>query len=170
MSDYRVRVAKDYTVFAAAHFITFNRNICERIHGHNYRVRVTVEGPLDENAYVVDFIALRDGLKKIILELDHHVLLPTQHPMIHVAEENGEIVARFEGRRWVFPIDDCVLMDLRGFNRHRAGCVFEIQCLAHSMPASRVVFLVDRVTDRGFVEETWAAAACSPISAPPWAT
>ena len=27
------------------------------------------------------------------------------------------------------------------------------------MPASRVVFLVDRVTDRGFVEETWAAAA-----------
>jgi hypothetical protein len=54
---------------------------------------------------------------------------------------------------------DCVLMDLRGFNRHRAGCVFEIQRLAQSMPPSRVVFLVDSVTDRGFVEETWVGAA-----------
>lgn len=108
-----VELGKEDHVFAAAHFITFNKNICERIHGHNYRVRVTVEGPLDENAYVVDFIALRDGLKKILVELDHHVLLPTQHPMIHVAQENGEIVARFEGRRWVFPIDDCVLMDIQ---------------------------------------------------------
>jgi hypothetical protein len=53
---------------------------------------------------------------------------------------------------------DCVLMDLRGFNRHRAGCVFEIQRLALSIAPCRVVFLVDKVTDRGFVEETWARA------------
>jgi hypothetical protein len=46
-------------------------------------------------------------------------------------------------------------MDLRGFNRHRAGCVLEIKRLAQSMAPSRVVFLVDKVTDRGFVEETW---------------
>ena len=58
---YRVRVTKDHLVFSAAHFITFNGNICERLHGHNWRVAVEVAGPLDENSYVFDFIALRDG-------------------------------------------------------------------------------------------------------------
>ena len=51
--------------------------MCERLHGHNYRVWAEVEGPLDENQYVIDFIALRDALKTITDELDHHMLLPT---------------------------------------------------------------------------------------------
>ena len=64
--SYHVRVTKDYLVFCAAHFITFNGNVCERLHGHNYRVAAEVFGPLDENHYVIDFIALRDELKKIV--------------------------------------------------------------------------------------------------------
>jgi 6-pyruvoyltetrahydropterin/6-carboxytetrahydropterin synthase len=39
---YHVRVTKDYLVFSAAHFITYNGNICERLHGHNYRVAAEV--------------------------------------------------------------------------------------------------------------------------------
>ena len=57
---------------------------------------------------------------------------------------------------------DCVLMDLRGFTRHRAGCVFEIRILAASELPIRTVFLVDGTTDRGFISETWAAAAKAP--------
>ena len=55
---YHVRVEKDYLVFSAAHFITFDSNVCERLHGHNYRVAAEVEGPLDENHYVIDFLRL----------------------------------------------------------------------------------------------------------------
>ena len=107
---YAVRLDKEYHVFSAAHFITFNGNICERLHGHNYRGAVETPGPLDENGYVIDFIALRDELKKIVDELDHHVLLPTQHPQIHVQAGPKEVEARFEDRRWVFPLEDCVLL------------------------------------------------------------
>lgn len=56
---------------------------------------------------------------------------------------------------------DCVLMDLRGFTRHRAGCVFEIQCLAESPVQPRVVFLADQATDRALVRETWMSATTS---------
>src|SRR5262245_61117034 len=100
--EFRVRVTKDHLVFSAAHFITFNGNICERLHGHNWRAAVEVRGPLDENQYVFDFIALRDTLQKIVLELDHHMLLPTQHPQIKVSESDREVEVRFEERRWVF--------------------------------------------------------------------
>ena len=109
-TNYRVRVTKDHLVFSAAHFITFNGNICERLHGHNWRVAVDVEGGLDENGYVFDFIALRDATQALVHELDHRMLLPTQHPAIHVSVEGDEVTARFESRRWVFPREDCVLL------------------------------------------------------------
>ncbi len=109
---YRVRVAKPGMVFSAAHFITFAGNICERLHGHNYHVAAEVSGPLDENSYVVDFIALRDALQTVCNELDHHVLLPTQHPTIHVTADDKSVEARFEDRRWEFPLADCVLLPI----------------------------------------------------------
>ena len=62
---FRVRLDKEYHVFSASHFITFQGDVCEQLHGHNYRVAVEVDGPLDENHYVVDFIALRDALKAV---------------------------------------------------------------------------------------------------------
>jgi 6-pyruvoyltetrahydropterin/6-carboxytetrahydropterin synthase len=107
---YRVRVTKDYLVFSAAHFITYNGNVCERLHGHNYRVAAEVFGPLDENQYVIDFIALRDALRAICLELDHHMLLPTQHPLIRVHGSDNSVEVTFEDRRWVFPRGDCILL------------------------------------------------------------
>jgi 6-pyruvoyltetrahydropterin/6-carboxytetrahydropterin synthase len=108
--SYCVRLTKDFLVFSAAHFITFNGNICERLHGHNYRVAAEVQGPLDENHYVIDFIALRDTLKRLVDELDHHVLLPTQHQQIRVVADDRSVEATFEDRRWVFPRGDCILL------------------------------------------------------------
>jgi 6-pyruvoyltetrahydropterin/6-carboxytetrahydropterin synthase len=112
--SWSVRVTKDTLVFSAAHFITFNRNVCERIHGHNWRVEAEIEGPLDENHYVFDFIALREGLQTLVHELDHRVLLPDRHPMIRVeiSDDESEVTARFENRRWVFPREDCLILPI----------------------------------------------------------
>src|SRR4029450_6603351 len=111
-SEFSVRLAKEHHVFSAAHFITFNGNVCERLHGHNYRVSVEVFGPLDENHYVIDFIARRDELKKITDALDHRMLLPTAHPFIRVTSTDKEVEAVFapDGRRGVFPLGDCRLL------------------------------------------------------------
>ncbi len=107
---YFVRVTKDYLVFSAAHFITYAGDICERLHGHNYRVQAEVEGPLDENEYVIDFILLRDTLQTKVAELDHRVLLPTSHPQIRVTADEKEVEAVFQDRRWLFPRCDVVLL------------------------------------------------------------
>jgi 6-pyruvoyltetrahydropterin/6-carboxytetrahydropterin synthase len=112
IDSFRVCLEKDNLVFSAAHFITFNDNICESLHGHNYRVKCEILGPLEVNGYVVDFIALRDALTEIVNQLDHHVLLPTQHPTIKVTEQEHEVVATFAEKRWVFPAADCVLLPL----------------------------------------------------------
>lgn len=107
---FRTRLQKETMVFSAAHFITFNGNICESLHGHNYAVQCEVTGPLDENGYVCDFIALRDALNHIVESLDHKVILPLQHPTIQVSQEKEEVIARFESKRWIFPAEDCQLL------------------------------------------------------------
>ena len=113
--SYAIRLTKEPFVFSAAHFITYAGDVCERLHGHNYRVTVEIAGPLDENAYVLDFVATRDAIAAITAQLDHRMLLPTEHPNIRVEESTSEtgqseVIARFRERRWVFPAEDCKLL------------------------------------------------------------
>lgn len=112
MSAYRVRVEKDYTVFCAGHFITYDGHECESLHGHNYRAAVTLEGPLDENFYVFDFTRLKRALKGIADRLDHKMLLPTQNERIRVAEQGDAIHATYKEKRYVFPRGDVVLLPI----------------------------------------------------------
>ncbi len=109
---YHVRVTKDSFIFSCAHFITFNGNQGERLHGHNYRVAVEVEGPLDENAYVFDFIALRDRTQAISAELDHHMLLATKNRLLPVEVSEDRVRVRFGTKEWIFPREDCILLPL----------------------------------------------------------
>jgi 6-pyruvoyl-tetrahydropterin synthase len=41
---YHVRVTKDHLVFCSGHFISYEGDKCERLHGHNYRATVELEG------------------------------------------------------------------------------------------------------------------------------
>ena len=51
-----------------------------------------------------------------------------------------------------------VLMDLRGFQAHNAGCRFELATLAQAQRLARVVVLVDAQTDRACAEADAASA------------
>lgn len=47
---------------------------------------------------------------------------------------------------------DAVLMDLRSFNESNRGCVYELGRLLDAIDLRRVVFVIDRTTDRAFLE------------------
>src|SRR5260221_5741662 len=110
--EFSVSVAKDYLVFASAHFITFAGHRCEGLHGHNYRVRVTIDGALDEGAwFVFDFVILKRLMKELCDEIDHKVLLPLENPKIQVTKEGDAVLVAYAGkRRYRFPASDCSLL------------------------------------------------------------
>jgi 6-pyruvoyltetrahydropterin/6-carboxytetrahydropterin synthase len=88
---YTVRVEES---FAAAHFLKDYHGKCERLHGHNYRVFVTVGGvELGEGGMLVDFVILREALKRVIGELDHTSL--NDHPEFQDGSPSAERIARF---------------------------------------------------------------------------
>jgi 6-pyruvoyltetrahydropterin/6-carboxytetrahydropterin synthase len=61
--------------FAAAHNLRNYKGKCENLHGHNYKVRVTLAGPqLDEVGLLYDFVHLKQVIQGVIRALDHKYL------------------------------------------------------------------------------------------------
>jgi len=62
-----------------------------------------------------------------------------------------------------------ILMDLRGFTRQNAGCIFELQQLASLGRLADCVFVADKDTDRRLAEQSLGMpAAQGPSAATPW--
>jgi 6-pyruvoyltetrahydropterin/6-carboxytetrahydropterin synthase len=112
--DFRISVTKDELVFASAHFITLPGHRCEGLHGHNYRVSVTLEGRLNRDVhYVFDFVQLKSIMQELCSDIDHLVLLPLQNNRIQVAEEADTVKVTVDGAlRYVFPRRDCALLPI----------------------------------------------------------
>ncbi len=69
---FSVRIADS---FAAAHYLKNYHGKCERLHGHNYKVRITVSGEkLDEGGMLLDFGVLKNALKSVLSRYDHRNL------------------------------------------------------------------------------------------------
>jgi 6-pyruvoyltetrahydropterin/6-carboxytetrahydropterin synthase len=61
--------------FSAAHYLEGYKGDCARLHGHNWRVRVTVRMEDNTpNGLTVDFRRLRSLIQQVIAPLDHRVL------------------------------------------------------------------------------------------------
>ncbi len=106
----RTRVTRSFS-FEAAHHLPWHPGKCRRLHGHNYRLEVTVEGPVDENGVVLDFDELADVVgRELIDRYDHRHLNelldnPTAEVVAHDAwkrlEAAGLHLARL--RLWETP-------------------------------------------------------------------
>jgi 6-pyruvoyltetrahydropterin/6-carboxytetrahydropterin synthase len=61
--------------FAAGHALRNYKGKCENVHGHNYRVRVTIEGEqLDTAGLLVDFVDIKRLMGGAIEYLDHRFI------------------------------------------------------------------------------------------------
>ena len=73
------QVSVDET-FSAGHALRGYRGKCENPHGHNYKVRIILEGPsLDSIGLLFDFRNVKLLLKEIVEELDHKFLNDVEH-------------------------------------------------------------------------------------------
>lgn len=58
--------------FASSHFLTKYHGKCENLHGHNYKLIITIEGAIKEDGMVMDFKLIRNAVNDHIIEhLDH---------------------------------------------------------------------------------------------------
>jgi 6-pyruvoyltetrahydropterin/6-carboxytetrahydropterin synthase len=83
-----------HTQFAAAHNLLHYQGDCENLHGHNWKVEVTVGArQLDRSGLGIDFKVLKRETKKILDHLDHTYL--NQLPAFQEVSPSSENIARY---------------------------------------------------------------------------
>ena len=61
--------------FAAGHALREYKGKCENVHGHNYKVQITVEGErLNRIGLLVDFVELKRVVREVVDRLDHQFI------------------------------------------------------------------------------------------------
>lgn len=85
-------------IFSSAHQLLGYKGKCENLHGHNWRVVLSVRGSaLDERGLLLDFNDLKSMLKKITGELDHRNL--NELPPFRKRNPSSENIARHIAER-----------------------------------------------------------------------
>ena len=112
-ASFKIQVSKDYTTFAAAHFVSYDGDKVEPLHGHNYRVAAAVEGELDDDGYVFNFTPLKQALRRVCDGLDHHLLLPTGNPLIDIQRDDQAYIVHSAAKTYRFPAEDVVQLPIR---------------------------------------------------------
>lgn len=80
--------------FAAGHALRGYQGKCENVHGHNYKVRVTLEGKkLDAVGLLYDFHELRKIVRNLIQVIDHRFL--NEVPPFDVENPSAENMAKY---------------------------------------------------------------------------
>ena len=80
--------------FAAGHALRGYRGKCENVHGHNYKVQVTLEGDdLDSIGLLYDFVEVKRMIQAIVDRLDHQFM--NDIPPFDKLNPSAENLARY---------------------------------------------------------------------------
>lgn len=80
--------------FAAGHALRNYKGKCENVHGHNYRVRITIQGEqLDSTGLLVDFLDVKREMSAAIEYLDHNFI--NDLPPFNEINPSAENIAKY---------------------------------------------------------------------------
>lgn len=109
----QLRLAKEDFSFAAAHFTLFPDEAAERLHGHNYRVRVELSAAeVDELGFLVPVAPVKARVRAICAALDERILIPEKGRLLAVRREGDAVEVSLGGRAYRFPAREVTLLPI----------------------------------------------------------
>ena len=112
VESWSISIEKDYLKFSAAHFLIFPDGTAERLHGHNYKVFVDVHTDLNEHGLVVNFKEIKPLVREVCDELDEHLLIPGEHPVLTAARVGAQMEIRYRERRYLIPAEEVIVLPI----------------------------------------------------------
>jgi len=111
---YTIHLAKEPFKFSCSHFTILSAEKAERLHGHNYQLRVdiSVKDVDPKLGFAFDFNTAKPLIRAFCDELDERILIPTRSPYLQVKESGNSLEVQFMDRRYSFPMGDTLLLPL----------------------------------------------------------
>jgi 6-pyruvoyltetrahydropterin/6-carboxytetrahydropterin synthase len=127
--------------FSSSHFIA-EHDKCERLHGHNYQVKIEITGDLNEKFMVMDFKDAKDMVSALCDRLDHKILLPAHATSLKIREKGAQIEIETGNKFYSFPKEDCVLLPINATTAEElAGYLFKE--LKKELPQLKKVYVAE---------------------------
>ena len=131
MNVISLELCKQDFKFSAAHFLIFNSKRAERLHGHNYSVRLHLLGESKtqlQDGFLVDFSEIKRIVRKSLSDWDEKVLLPKESRYLTVVDSQRldskknpahghskkfrNWIVYYADRRYEFPKEDVILLPI----------------------------------------------------------
>jgi 6-pyruvoyltetrahydropterin/6-carboxytetrahydropterin synthase len=110
MASIRVDGWRSGIRFDAAHVIPHHPK-CGRLHGHTYALHAEVHGDVDPaTGFILDFGTVKDALRQVADELDHHVLVQARSPHFGAKESADAVEFVIGVKRYHVPKPDALLL------------------------------------------------------------
>ena len=111
---YTIHLAKEPFKFSCSHFTILSERHAERLHGHNYQMRVDMTLPqVDAKlGLAFDFNTVKPKIRMICDELDERILLPSQSPDLKMQNASPQLLVNFAHKMYSFPEEDCLRLPL----------------------------------------------------------
>jgi 6-pyruvoyltetrahydropterin/6-carboxytetrahydropterin synthase len=111
---YTVHLAKEPFKFSCSHFTILGPDHAERLHGHNYQMKVSIEvsGTDEKLGFAFDFNEVKPLIRRLCDELDERILVAADSPYLKLKNEGSSIEVEFAGKRYVFPSEDTMVLPL----------------------------------------------------------
>lgn len=111
---YVIHLAKEPFKFSCSHFTILSETHAERLHGHNYQLRVDIDVAQTDAklGMAFDFNAVKPLIRALCDELDERILLPENSPFLKLKTDGGSVEAVFGKKRYVFPKEDVLILPL----------------------------------------------------------
>jgi len=122
--SWSISVEKDYLKFSAAHFLIFPDGTAERLHGHNYKVYVDLHTELDEHGLVVNFQEIKPLIRQLCDELDEHLLIPGEHPVLTAEVVGAHCEIRYRERHYLVPKDEVIVLPIGNSSAENLAAYF----------------------------------------------
>jgi 6-pyruvoyltetrahydropterin/6-carboxytetrahydropterin synthase len=110
-----IHLGKENFKFSCTHFTIFGPKTGERLHGHNYQVRCSIEvQQIDSKlGMAFDFNVVKPVIKSICDRLDERILIPAESPYLQLSElPSRQLKVVFAVKEYVFPNDDVMKLPL----------------------------------------------------------
>ncbi len=109
--------------FSSAHFLRDYRGQCRNLHGHTWKVAVTIKGnKLNKIGVMADFVELKAHLHELMKQLDHACLNDLKFFATH--NPTTENIARFIYTEYAKRVKPLKMVRVQVFESDRADVVY----------------------------------------------
>jgi len=105
-----IEIHKQYLHFSIAHFTIFSATERERLHGHNFRIAVSITGEVDDNGLCFDYAIYKKILQALCVRFDEYTLIAKNSPHLTISSDDQYYHVTHNGITMMLLKSDTILL------------------------------------------------------------